>query len=66
MLKETYDYLGAHCKRERLILSNMKNAIRRLSDGPERDRQKNNIKKFEMENCAKLEILKTKLKKASR
>lgn len=66
MLRETYDYLGAHCKRERQILANMKNSIRRLGDGPERERQKNNIKKFEMENCVKLENLKTKLKKASR
>lgn len=40
----------------------MKNTIRRLGEGPERERHKANMKKFEMENCAKFEILKTRLK----
>ena len=62
LFHETFQFIERGCLREKQTLTHMKNTMRRLGEGKEKDRLKTNIKKFEMENCAKYESLKRRFK----
>ena len=64
LFKESFNFLEHACQREKQTLTNMKHTLRRLGEGKEKERIKANIKKFEMESCAKYESLKRRFKES--